>query len=77
MGCINQGVIGIFYPGKLGVPRSGTGVGDAAECCFHLLIGPLRFSIGLGVESGGEAGCGPKSPAECTPHLGSELGTSV
>ena len=51
--------MGIFDPGELSVPIGGTGVGDAVECCLHLLIGPLRLSIGLGVESGGEAGCGP------------------
>ena len=62
--------MGIFDPGELSVPRGGTGVDDATECCLHLLIGSLGLSIGLGVKSGGEAGCGTKSLTERTPNLG-------
>ena len=69
--------MGLFDPGELGVPGGGTGVGDASKFCLHLLIGTLGLSVGLGVKSGGEAGCGTKSLTERTPNLGGELGTSV
>ena len=52
-------------------------MGGTAECCLHLLVGPLLLSIGLGVEPGGKAGCGPLNRAERTPHLRVELGTPV
>ena len=53
------GVVGILDPGKLRVLGGGTDVGDTAERCLHLLVGPLRLSIGLGDEPGGKARCGP------------------
>jgi hypothetical protein len=69
--------MGIFDPGEVRVPRGWTGVGDAAESCFHLLVSSLGLSIRLGMKTGGETGRGTESLTESPPDLGGELGTSV
>lgn len=54
-----------------------TSTDDAVESCFHLLILPLRLTVGLGVKTRGQADNGPKQSAEFSPEDEGELGSTV
>lgn len=63
-GRANQGVVGVFHPGKVGGPGGQVASGDALKSYLDVLVGPVHLAVSLGVIFRGEARRCPQSPAK-------------